>query len=512
MTTSVFKGGRIRRLPGGAFADWLAVSDGVVTGIGTGDGPDGDRTIDLGDGVLMPAFCDAHVHLPATGLYATGLDFRGETSARAILDRFAERAGDPEGMLFGGNFEDPLDGPLTRHELDGVAGARPVLLARADMHSCIVSTALLDNLDVEGLEGVDRDAEGSPTGYLREKAASEAWSWFDRNLSPEAQTEAVQAAVRLAYSKGVASVHEMFVVEWRGWSSLDVFLEAVSDVALKVVTYCGTDEVKRVKAMGFPRIGGDFFLDGAFGSHTAWLEEPYETAPPEGTPPTGISYRDDSDLLEYFMDAQTEGLQVGVHAIGDAAIEQGIATWEKVADKVGVEQVRSLGHRIEHFECASDDHIKRAAYLGLRASVQPAFDRLWGGPDGLYSQRIGWERAADMNRFASMLNGGLLVGAGSDTTVTPLDPFLQIAALREHNLEDEQLGRIEALRLHVGGARSLAEGPGLAGTVEVGAPADLVWLDRDPGEADVADVLGTEVLGTWVDGVRVWPETEAEAR
>ena len=93
------------------------------------------------------------------------------------------------------------------------------------------------------------------------------------------------------------------------------------------------------------------------------------------------------------MEGQHEGLQVGVHAIGDAAIEQAIGTWEKVADKVGMDDVRNLGHRIEHFECASDDHIARAARLGLRASVQPAFDRLWGGPDGLYAQRMGWDRA-----------------------------------------------------------------------------------------------------------------------
>jgi hypothetical protein len=210
------------------------------------------------------------------------------------------------------------------------------------------------------------------------------------------------------------------------------------------------------------------------------------------------------------MRAQELDLQCGVHAIGDAAIEQAIATWEKVADKVGLDAVRDLGHRIEHFECAWDDHLKRAADLGLRASVQPAFDRYWGGEGGLYAQRIGWDKAKDMNRFASMLNAGLLVGAGSDSTVTPLDPFLQLASLRAHHIEDEQLGKIEALRLHTTGARALAEGPSLAGSLEPTAPADLVWLDRNPAEIAVDELLETEVLGTWVLGQRVWPEAEAE--
>jgi predicted amidohydrolase YtcJ len=175
-----------------------------------------------------------------------------------------------------------------------------------------------------------------------------------------------------------------------------------------------------------------------------------------------------------------------------------------------VEEVKGLGHRIEHFECSTDDHLRRAASLGLRASVQPAFDHYWGGDKGLYAERIGWDRAAGMNRFASMLNAGLIVGAGSDSTVTPMDPFLQLAALRGHHIDDEQLGRIEALRLHTTGARALATGPSLAGSLEPAAPADLVWLDRNPATISVEDLLDTEVLGTWVLGQRVWPETEAE--
>jgi hypothetical protein len=379
------------------------------------------------------------------------------------------------------------------------------------MHSCVVSTALLDELDLAELEGIDTDGSWEPTGYLREKAAAEAWAWFDRTLPHAQQKAAVQAAIRRAYSKGIASVHEMFVVEWRGWPSLEVFLDAISEAALDIVTYVGTTDVDKVSDIGFDQVGGDLFLDGSFGSHTAWMTDGYLSPPPEGTPPTGIAYRSDEELLEVFMRAQELDLQCGVHAIGDAAIEQAIATWEKVAEEVGLDAVRELGHRIEHFECSSDDHLRRSARLGLRASVQPAFDHFWGGEDGLYARRIGWDKAKDMNRFAAMLNAGLLVGAGSDSTVTPMDPFLQLAALREHHVDDEGLGRIEALRLHTTGARALALGPSLAGSLEPNAPADLVWLDRNPGVIDVDVLLDTQVLGTWVLGQRVWPEAEAES-
>jgi predicted amidohydrolase YtcJ len=263
------------------------------------------------------------------------MDFRGESSADRIVAAFAARARERHEVLFGGNFEDPLDRPLSRTDLDEVVGGSPALLARADLHSCIVSTALLRRLDIDGLEGVDRDESGEPTGYLRERAASEAWGWFDRSLTGSQQRDAVRSAVRLAYSKGISHVHEMFVVEWRGWDAWDVFSGTVEEVALDVVPYLGTDEVERVTELGVGQIGGDYFLDGSFGSHTAWLSMPYASSPPEGTPDHGISYRSDDDLYAFFSEAQNAGLQTGVHAIGDAAIEQALTAWQRVATKVG---------------------------------------------------------------------------------------------------------------------------------------------------------------------------------
>lgn len=508
----LFTGGVVRPSAALPPADWLLTDDAQVVACGkSSDVPDADVVHDLGGATLHPAFRDAHVHLPATGLYATGLDFRGERSADAILAAFKQKAeGDPSALLFGGNFEDPLSRELLAADLDAVVGTRSALLARADMHSCIVSTALIAQLPLDGVEGVDRDDDGRPTGYLREQAAAEAWTWFDRHLTPEQQTEAVLAAVRLAYSKGVAEVHEMFVVEWRGWPAAEVFAAAVRDVALDVAIWLGTDEVKRVVDLGLPRIGGDYFLDGSFGSHTAWLKEPYASAPPGGSGPTGISYRDPDALLDLFTEAQRADLQMGVHAIGDAAIEQAVSTWERVAEDLGIDRVRRKGHRLEHFECASDDLIRRAAHLGLQASVQPAFDLYWGGRDGLYSERIGWERAREMNRFNSMLEAGLSLAAGSDSTVTPLDPFLQMFALRHHHVEEQRLTPAVALELHTEGPARIAGHAHLKGALGPGLRADLVVVDRDPLETEDERLRETEVLGTWIGGRQVWPLEEAE--
>lgn len=486
--------------------------EGAIVRRGTAaDRPPADRVIDLEGGTLVPAFCDAHVHLPATGLYAAGMDFRGEKKAATILGAYAARAADPGALLFGGNFEDPLDEPLDGRSLDRVVGDRPALLARADLHSCIVSSKLLTRLPLSDEPGIDRDSSGAPTGYLREQAASTAWRWFENNLPRSTQIDAIRAAARLAYSRGIGSVHEMFVVEWRGWGSFDVFREAIGPLALNVVIYLGTDDIDHVLSLGYDRIGGDFFLDGAFGSHTAWMKEPFTSTPPAGTPETGISYRSDDELFEFFARAQRAGLQVGVHAIGDAAIEQAITTWERVANDVGVGDVMRLGHRIEHFECADDDHIARAARLGLRPSVQPAFDAFWGGEHGMYTERIGWDRAARMNRFGSMAAAGLRMGAGSDSTVTPMDPFVQMKALRAHHLAHERIDPQRALAMTTLGAHALAGQDRNRGEIVAGSCADLAWLDRDPLTADPDELPGTEVLGTWVAGRRVWPDADAEA-
>lgn len=502
----LFHGGPVRT--GAEAADWVVIEGERVVATGTGDHPGTDRAVDLEGATLLPGFCDAHVHLSSTGLYALGLDLREERSKEAILDRLRTHARRPDAVLFGGNFEDTSETSLTRDELDRVVGERPALLGRADMHSCVVSSSVIEALDLDGLEGVDRDETGRSTGYLREQAAGAAWRWFDESLDGHEQRAAIDAALEVALSHGVTSVHEMFVLEWRDWASLDALLDHISALPQTIAVYVSSDDIDALGRRGLERAGGDFFLDGSFGSHTAWMCEPFDSAPPSGSHARGISYRTDEELLSFFTRAQDAGMQTGVHAIGDAAIEQAITAWEQVAGRAGIDEVRRLGHRIEHFECATDDHIVRAAELGLRISAQPAFDAFWGGDSGLYAERIGSGRAVQMNRFRSMANAGLLVGAGSDSTVTPLDPFLQMAALRDHHRADERMSAQQALAVHTLNSHALAGHDDIAGTIERGKRADLAIVDRDPLEVDPDDLRKTEVLATWVAGKRLWPDSE----
>ena len=131
---------------------------------------------------------------------------------------------------------------------------------------------------------------------------------------------------------------------------------------------------------GLTSVGGDLPVDGSIGARTAALEHPYDDDTDRGR-----LYHDDDTLAEFFHAGHNAGLQVGVHAIGDRAIEQVLRTWERVylaLDSRERRHFRARRHRIEHFVLPSADQVERAAMLGLAVSIQPAFDRRWGAGRG----------------------------------------------------------------------------------------------------------------------------------
>ena len=131
----------------------------------------------------------------------------------------------------------------------------------------------------------------------------------------------------------------------------------------------------------------------------------------------------------------------------------------------------------------------RQAVLGLAVSVQPTFDAVWGFPGRLYETALGAERAQRMNPFRTMLERGLVVGAGSDAPVTPLDPWLAVAAMEQHHDPTQRLTRLEAIRVHTAGSARLAHQEEKKGILEPGFHADLAAYDVDPLEVDQVEGL-----------------------
>jgi predicted amidohydrolase YtcJ len=131
--------------------------------------------------------------------------------------------------------------------------------------------------------------------------------------------------------------------------------------------------------------------------------------------------------------------------------------------------------------------IATLADLGVVASVQPAFDALWGGDSGMYAERLGAQRASELNPFAAMAAAGVVLAFGSDSPVTPLDPWSTVRAAVRHHQPRQRLDVLAAFDAHTRGGWRAARRDDL-GRLAVGAPATfVVWDWREPGLPPLED-------------------------
>jgi predicted amidohydrolase YtcJ len=457
-----------------------------------------DRVVDLGDATLMPGFVDAHVHLSATGLTGHGADLRQARSVAELLERIRAAAArdDTEGLLWGDGWDETrFERPElpSAAELAEAAGGRPVYLSRVDGHQGLATLDVLGDSGALTATGCDRDAAGDPTGVTRGDANHLARR-FALDSLPAATLKAAQdSALCEAARRGVACVHEMGGPDIAGRRDFELLLDRVEALPIEVIGYWGDLDLEYVEDRKLAQVGGDLFLDGSLGSHTAALSTPYEDRPDT----SGVLYHDDQELTELYVRASQAGVQVGVHAIGDLAIGQALRCARRAMKAVGPTAFRSCRHRIEHVELLGAD---RMATLGLAASVQPAFDAAWGGPSGMYARRLGPRRAKSMNPFADLWRRGVPTGGSSDANVTPLDPWHGVAAAVHHHRPSQRLGLPVALEVFTLGGRVLARQERISGTIEPGQRADLTAFGGDVLAADPADLEGTEAIFTMVAG------------
>jgi predicted amidohydrolase YtcJ len=482
---TLYRATRVATLTHPAVGEWLLVDDRHVERVGTGEPPAADRVVDLPGTTILPGFIDAHVHLTGTGIDQSGPSLDQCRSAEALVATVAKAsATGRQGALFCHGFDETAwHRPRlpTLQDLDR-ASAKPIIVVRADGHVSLSNSAALHESAVLGMRGVETDEAGSPTGVVRREANWALQRWFHESLSDREVQEYQLRAAGLAASRGITCVHEMAIPNSRGPRDFEVLMAHRDRLPVDMVPYVASMDIPLVMDFALSRIGGDLALDGSIGARTACLSQPY--ADGDGL---GVAYIEGDALVEFFHNAHLAGLQVAVHAIGDAAIEQCLSAWERVyaaLDSRWRRHFRARRHRVEHFEMPTSDHVERAAMLGLTISVQPGFDSTWGRPGGLYEQRLGEDRALAMNPFRTLLLRGLAVGGGSDSPVTALDPMEGIAALEAHHYPMERLNREEALRMFTQGSAALAHLDDKKGRLEPGAHADFAAYERDPTSED----------------------------
>lgn len=478
----------------------MAVRDGVVVWLGSDDVGRGQfagaDVVDLGGGFVAPGFVDSHIHLTATGLTLTGLDLRTATSRRHCLQLIADyAAAHPGRPIWGHGWDEsswPENTPPTTADLDAVLRERPAYLARVDVHSALAST------------GLRRRAAGLPaaSGYDEQRPLVGDAHHLVRAAARDLLTDGQRAEARLAAldtvaANGIVAVHECAGPEIGG---LDDWHELRSlDHGVEVIGYWGEAVSSPAQARavlddtGAAGLAGDLFVDGALGSRTAWLHEPYQDAAHH----TGTCYLDPEQVATHLRACTEAGVTAGFHVIGDAAVSSVVAALERVVEDLGVAAVARCGHRLEHLEMVTADQAAKLGAWGVMASMQPNFDALWGGPDGMYARRLGIDRAGRLNPFALLASQGVALAFGSDAPVTGLDPWATIRAAVNHHTAGSSISARAAFAAATrGGWRAGGAGDGPMGSLVPGAPASYaVW--------DVGEFSELEA-GAPSDAVRRW--------
>jgi predicted amidohydrolase YtcJ len=394
-----------------------------------------DEVVDLRGALVTAGFTDAHVHTVRTGLVRAGLDLAGLPSLAASLDALAEHARTTaDAAVIMGQGWDETHWPERRHptadELERAAPGRRTYLTRVDGHSSVVSPALAAL--VPGLSGLPGF---TPDGRVERTAHHAVRDVLADLIGPEARLAAARETCRDLATRGFVGFHENAAPHIGPEYELDLVRRAAADAGLRATLYWGElMAVDKARKLGVAGLAGDLVADGAFGSRTAALSSPYA----DRQDSSGHAYLTADQVRDHVVACTCAGLQAGFHAIGDAALEnihEGLLAAER---DLGTEPLAAARHRIEHVELPSPGLLETMARLGVVASVQPAFDALWGGPDGMYAARLA-DRWSATNPFRAMAEAGVSLAFGSDSPVTPLGPWAAVRAAVHHHAPEHGL-------------------------------------------------------------------------
>lgn len=500
----------------------LAVSGGKIIAIGsdadtkTMIGPN-TRVIEAGGKLVLPGFNDSHVHFLGTGAQLSSVDLRDAKTPQEFVQRIRDFAAKlPKGRwILGGQWDHenwtPNDLP-TAALIDAATPDNPVFISRLDGHMALANSLAMKlagvNKDTKDVAGgaIIRDAAGNPTGIFKDTAQG----YIDRSIPDatfEQKLEYAEAASNYAASLGVTSVQDI-----SAGTDVGVFQELLRQGKLKTRIYgCSPlADYKRWQNAGLHYAFGSAMLrvgclkgyaDGSLGSTTAWFFGPYLDAPNTvGLPRADVT----TTMKQNIVDADKNGLQVNIHAIGDRANATILDYYENAETVNGA---RDRRFRIEHAQHLRQEDIARFGRLKVIASMQPMHvidDGRWAW------KRLDEKRLKGTYAFRTLLDGGAVLAFGSDSPVASLDPLFGIyAAVTRRTLDDknpngwipeQKITVDEAVRGFTLGSAYAEFQENVKGTLEVGKVADFVIISDDIFTIDPVKIRDAKVLVTVIDG------------
>ena len=517
----------------------IAVADGRIVWIGDdaeAQGWIGDNTEvqEIGGGLLLPGFQDAHIHPVSGGAELGECDLNAMADAKSVLAKIAECADADPGSIWlrGGGFQLPhfTGGSPTAAMLDAIESTRPVWLTSADGHSAWVNTAALEVAGVTALTQdpplgrIERDPRtGAPTGTLRE-AAMDLVGRHVPKRSPEQLTEGLRRALALASSFGITALQEASA----GRDELEAYaalrdsneLTARVSISLWVDPRRGLEQVADLAALqgefdadGLRVETVKLFADGVIEGQTAALLEPYSG---RGNFRGELNFEPEA-LTALVTALDAEGFQVHVHAIGDRAIRVTLDAFEEARRLNGARDAR---HHIAHAQLIDPADVPRFQELGVAVNFQP----LWAWADSyitdLTEPVLGPARSRWLYPIHSMAAAGSRVVFGSDWSVSTMNPLpgIEVAVTRSDPessaqqpwIPEERIDLATALAAYTSGSAWVNFLDHETGSIEVGKAADLVLLERDLRRVPPTEIGDVEVVRTILAGQTVFsaPKTQ----
>jgi predicted amidohydrolase YtcJ len=505
------------------WAEAMAIVGDSIVAVGTKNEIDqwvGDKTEKIetaADNLIVPGFIDCHTHFIDGGFALSSVQLRDAKTPEEFITRIKKFASTlPAGAwITSGDWDhENWGGTLpTREWIDSVTKDHPVWIYRLDGHMCLANSAALAAAGitdkVKDIDGgtIVRDKKGKITGIFKDNAMSLIYKVVPEPDDSQ-EDRALAAAMKYVAERGVTSVHNM-----SGYH--DVFERAHDQGKLTTRIYAGMmlenwrvlNEKINQKGTGdkWLRIGNlKEFVDGSLGSHTAAFFKPFVDTPKD----SGFFVIEEQLLYKRIKSADSAGLQIMVHAIGDKAIHTLLNIYERIEKENGD---RDRRFRIEHAQHISPADISRFGSLNVIPSMQPyhAID------DGRWAEKvIGYERCKTTYAFRSLLDANAKLVFGSDWFVAPPTPLEGIyAASTRRTLDDknpdgwvpeQKISVKEALIAYTLSAAYASFEENIKGSLEAGKLADFVILEKDITQINPPEIRDVKVLRTVVGGKTVY--------
>jgi len=500
----------------------IAIKDSLILYVGDDysayAGPQTTMT-DLQGKLLVPGFIDNHTHFLEGGYFLANINLRSVKSMADFISTFRHYTDSAKGngWIKGGNWDhEAWGGQLPRKEwIDSVSFEHPVFVSRYDGHMGLANSLALKLAGINkntpnppGGEIVKDPKTGEPTGILRDEATALVYAVIPKPTENELDQSLARAAAH-GLSHGLTQVHDMG--SYGGWIDLATYrrAEAAGKLPIRVYSFVAIHTWQKLDSFVKKNGWGDDllhwgglkgFVDGSLGSTTAWFYKPYLDAPQS----RGLQVTDTNLLRQWILSADSAGLHIATHAIGDHANDWILGVYEEAEKKTPGKDHR---FRVEHAQHLIPEDIDRFASLQVIPSMQPyhAID------DGKWAaKRLDSARLRGTYVFQSLLKSHANLTFGSDWTVAPLDPIAGIyAAVTRRTLDDKNPGgwfpdqKIsveQALRCYTVNNAWAGFQENKTGKLKAGMLADFTVLSEDLFSIPPENIRDTRILLTVLNG------------